>query len=57
MVEENHNHFGLAEILGNPYGLLGRTAPALMGLQPAGVGGLPNRVNESPMMQDVKPIH
>jgi hypothetical protein len=57
MVEENHNHFGLAEILGNPYGLLGQTALALMGLQAAGLGGLPNRVNESPMMQDVKPIH
>ena len=53
MVEENHNHFGLAEILGNPYGLLGQTALALMGLQGAGLAGLPNRVNESPMRQDV----
>ena len=52
MVEENYDHFGLAEILGNPYGLLGRSELALMGLQAAGLGDYPIEL-ESPMRQDV----
>jgi len=33
LVGENYNHFELPETLGNPYGLLGRTALDLMGLR------------------------
>ncbi len=33
LVGENYNHFELPETLGNPYGLLGRAALALMGLR------------------------
>jgi arylformamidase len=32
LVGEHYNHFELPETLGNPYGLLGRAALALMGL-------------------------
>jgi arylformamidase len=35
LVGENYNHFELPETLGNPYGLLGRTALDLMGLKAA----------------------
>jgi hypothetical protein len=41
MVEENYNHFGLAEILGNPYGLPVRSDLALIGSQAAGLGDYP----------------
>ena len=34
LVGEHYNHFELPETLGNPYGLLGRAALDLMGLQP-----------------------
>jgi arylformamidase len=33
LVGENYNHFELPETLGNPYGLLGRAALDLMGLE------------------------
>lgn len=36
IIGEHYNHFELPEILGNPYGLLGRPALGLMGLQPVG---------------------
>ena len=47
MVGENYNHFGLAEILGNPYRLLGRSEHKRQGL-----GDYPIEL-ESPMRQDV----
>jgi arylformamidase len=34
LIGEHYNHFELPETLGNPYGLLGRAALDLMGLQP-----------------------
>ena len=36
LVGEHYNHFELPETLGNPYGLLGRAALALMGLMAEG---------------------
>jgi arylformamidase len=36
VVGEHYNHFELPETLGNPYGLLGRAALALMGLTAGG---------------------
>jgi arylformamidase len=32
LVGEQHNHFEIIETLANPYGLLGRAMPALMGI-------------------------
>ena len=37
LVAEGYNHFEIAETLGNPYGVLGRAALALMGIGPGGV--------------------